>query len=580
MAVDVLKLKQRLEVLRSDRSVEETVWDELEKFIMPLTGQVAQAIQGSSVQQKTDLQLWDLTAPLAAEHLASSLHGDLTSPAAKWLDLEWQDAELEGDHESIKYREKLAELAWSELQASDFGMEIASGYLEWGVKGNMSLVTEPMTDRPGEWKGLDFTAVPIAQVWFEEDSRGRVARWWRQLMWTASQIVDHCERDTDANGQVRRPAPERIRKLAEDPKSATTKIAVIFCIFRRDGSFGTEALPAEIEGDAVGEQRPYGYVYFTLDQTEQLGGEGGYYKMPVVQGRWGKRAGTPWGYGRGHIALRHVKYLNAFKELARNAAEKAVDPAHGVSERVGGPVDLRPGKTTVMPGKDDWWPLEGGQRFDVSVEVLRDERVEIRRAFHEDDLQLKESPQMTATEVQARKDQMNRALGSPVARLQTDVLEPVVEIVIDHLSRAKRLPPAPELVKKKKAQLKLRLRGPIARAQLMDQVVAIERVLANIANLVKLGLPQARHYVDLGASIREHAKLLGAPAVMLVPQAKAQAAIDQENQAAQRAMEAKTAKDMGQAAAAASGAMAPPAGGGMAGIGEQPALVPSGGVPA
>ncbi len=568
MPVEILKLKQRYEALRSDRAIEETVWDDIEKFIMPLSGQTAQALQASTAQNKTDLQLWDLTAPLANEHLASSLQGDVTSPASKWLDLEWQDTELEQDHDAIKYREQLADLVWSEIQASDFNMEIGSGYLEWSGLGNMALVCEPTSLGP-DWKGLDFTAVPIRQVQFEEDSRGGVLRWFRHLRWTPAQIVDHCEREK-VDGKPKYQAPERIRKMAEVPGDAAKRLDVIFCIFRRDD------VPEEIAGAAIPEKRPFGFVYFTLEEAEPLGEEGGYYKMPAVMARWGKRPGTQWGFGRGHIALRHVKWLNGYKELQRNAAEKAVDPASGVTERVGRELDLRPGKSNVMPSKDDWWPLESAARFDVSVEVMRDERVEIRRAFLEDDLKLKESPQMTATEVQARKDQMNRAKGSPVGRLETDALGPIVIVVLDHLARARKLPPPPDSVRRKKAELKLRFRGPIARAQVMDEVVAIEREAAFVANLLKLGFTEARHYFNLGSAIKEHAKRLGVPAAVLHSETEAKQEIEKERRAIAAAQAAKTMKDQGQAMAAAASA------GATAGvpIAEQPALVPSGGIPA
>lgn len=571
MPVDIPRLKRELLLLRSDRQAnEEPVWDDIEKFILPLTGQTAQALQKSTVQQKTDLALWDLTAPLSAEHLASALHSDVTSPAARWLDLEWPDEDLEKDHDAVAYREAVATLAWNEFQASDFGMEIASGYHEWSGLGNMSLVIEPAGSGP-EWKGLDCTAVPVRQTLFVEDSKCGVLRWYRHLEWTAVQMRDHCER-------CKCDVPQKVSEWCGHEDAAIRKHTVVFAVFRRNGELGTDVIPEELEGDAIGEKRPFGCVYFHLEEAMQLGLEDGYYKMPALQGRWGKRPGTPWGFGRGHIALRAVKWLNAFKETHRNAAEKAADPSLGVTERVAGPLDNRPGGVTVAPSKDDIWPIESAARFDVSVEVLRDERAEIRRCFHEDDLQLKESPAMTATEVQARRDQMNRAIGSPVARLQWDVLAPAVMIVLDHLSRAKKLPPMPDSVKQKKVQPRLRFRGPIARAQMMDEVVAIERSAGFIANLVKLGFDEARHYLNLGRMIMEHAKRLGSPMAMYNSEQDAQKAIQGQRQMAEAAARAQIAKDAG--AGMASAAKAVPANGALAGvpgIGEQPGLVPSAG---
>jgi hypothetical protein len=561
MACDIPKLKREYEVLRADRQAnEEAVWDQIEKYIMPLTGQVAAALDGASPASKTDLQLWDLTAPLAAEHLSSSLYGDIT-PSEEWVDFEWMDGEVEADHEAVKHREKLAAIVGSELEASDFGMEMASSYLEWAVKGTTCLVTET-AKKAAVYDGLDFTAVPIGEVQFRNDSKGGVACWFRHLSWTPHQMRDHCQREGY-------PVPERISQACEKPESAVTKESVVFAIFRRD------EIAEELDGEAIAARRPWGAVHFTLERGEKLGEEDGYYRMPVVMGRFGKKPQSQWGFGRGHIALRSVKWLNGFKELQRNAAEKAVDPAHGISERVSGPVDLRPGKGTVMPGKDDWWPLESAARFDVSVDILRDERMEIRRCFHEDDLQLKESPQMTATEVAARKDQMNRALGAPVARLTTEVLSPVVMIVLDHLARAKKLPAAPEIVKRKRAQLKLVLRGPIARALAMDKVVAIERAAAFIANLVKLGFPEARHRLDLDGMLGAYRKLLGAPAAMFRSASAAKRLEEEERAAMARAQAAETMKNVGQGMAAAASAGVPV---GSPGIGEQPALLPSGGV--
>jgi hypothetical protein len=549
MPVDVLKLKQTYEALCSERAQEEVVWDDIETFIMPLTGKTAQAIRGSTPDQKTNIMLWDLTAPLANEHLAGALQADITSPVSRWLDFEWQDDEVEKDHDAIVYREKLSEQVWSELQASDFNMEIGSGYAEWSGIGNMALVCEPTSPSATEWKGLDFTAVPCRQVQFQEDSRGGVFRWFRQLDWTAIQIVDHCEKEKNADGTPKYPAPEKYKKLAEAPANTNTKHKVVFCIFRRTD------IAEEVKGIVIEELRPWGCVYFPLETGEQLGEEGGYYRMPAVMGRWGKRPGTQWGYGRGHIALRAVKGLNYFKELQLAAGEKAVDPAMGGTERVSN-LDLRPGKMSVMPSKDDLWAIESSARFDVSAEIIREDRIEVRRCFHEDDLALKESPQMTATEVQARKDQMNRGLGAPAGRLETDVLVPVVMMVLDHLARAGKLPPAPEMVKRKKAELKLRFRGPIARARMMDEVVAIEREASFIANLLKLGFTEAKHYWNLGNAIKEHSKRLGVPASVLNSDQVAKQGIDAERAMAKAAMDAETMKNAGQGAMAAANAAA------------------------
>jgi hypothetical protein len=293
--------------------------------------------------------------------------------------------------------------------------------------------------------------------------------------------------------------------------------------------------------------------------------------------------GCAWGYGRGNLALRSVKWLNAFKASAREAADKAANPPSVGTERgVLSPPELEAGGYTVVANTDDLKQLPSAGRFDVSAEVLRDERAEIRRCFHEDDLQLKESPQMTAAEVQARLDLMDRVLGSPVGRLTTGGLVPVIFIALGHLSRARKLPEAPALVKKRRAELKVKFLGRLARAQRMDQVVAIERSAAFVSSLIGMKFEEARYYFDVGQAIREHSKLVGAPASCLRSAAKVKELMEADRQMAMRQANAEAAKKEGEAVRAVAQAQAAAGAAGVGGappaLAPQPALAPSGGV--
>jgi hypothetical protein len=558
---DIPRLRARFETLKTDKSSVEVVWDEIERYIMPATGKTNE----SRPKLKTDVEAWDLTAALACEHLAASLHANVTPPVARWLEFRFEDPEIEKDQASKQYREALAELVWNELQRSDFNKEIAASYHEYAGLGNMALLCEAAN--PSIYEGLDFTAIPVREVFYEQDSRGGVKTFFRLLKWTAVQILDKFGPEG---------TPEWIRNRAAQPDGGTTRIEVVFCIYRR------EKVPLKQEGLLVPGARPWGAVYFPLEKPERLGQEeDGYYEMPAVIAGWGRVPGSVWAFGRGNIALRHVKYLCSFKESARSAQAKAANPpAVGTERGVLSPPDLEEGGYTVVSDTDDLKFLNTGARNDVAAEVLRDERLEVRRCFHEDDLQLKESPEMTATEVIARKDLMDRTLGSPVGSLQTDGLVPIVYIALGHLSRAKKLPPPSALVKEKRAELKVVFRGPISRAQVMDQVVAIERSAAFIASLGEMGFKKAPFYFDEGAAIREHANLVGTPAVAIRSDADAEKAMEKALQLEARAAQAEIAKKEGEAARATAQAtaLASPSGGSSLSFAPQPALAPSGGI--
>ena len=576
---DIRKLRTTLQSLRSQRSTLNGVWDEIETYVMPLTGKTFSPIPTG----KTELQAWDFTAPLACEHLAAALAGAVVPSSARWFGFEFNDPELRRDQAALAYLEKLTELTWSELRNSDFAMEIGAGFLEYVGIGNMVLVVEPTSEE--KWEGLDFSSVPSKQSHFVEDSRGGVAEYYRDLKWTPVQILDRC-----GDG----PVPQRVTQAVKaGGDQAVTPLDVCFAIWER------EELEKEGPRDDKGkklplapERRPYGYCYFLLESGEMLGEEGGYYEMPVVVGRWAKMPGQTWGFGRGNMALLSVKYLNAYLEVARAAAEKVADPSTMVTERgLLSDLNLQPGGLTVARSKEDAWVHESGARFDVNSDVIRDCRGEIRRLFHEDDLQLKESPAMTATEVQARRDLMDRSLGAPVGRLQTDVLSPIIHLILGHLDRAGKLPPVPGAVKAKQAEVAVTYYGAISRAQRVDEVASIERLSAFVASLVKSDpehFGAAADVFDPVVAVREAALRLGTPAMVLksdevvAREREAKAKLQMAMQQAELAkIQAGAARDAATAAATMPAAQPPTnllGGAGMT-IQPQPSLMPQTGFP-
>ena len=585
MPADTMKLKRTFEALRTDRSSLSGTWDQIERYILPISGKTY--TQDKDAQ--TDSEAWDFTASLANEHLAAMLGANVTPAGARWFGFEWQDPELREDRDALAYLEKLTNLTWSEIRNSDFSMEIGAGYLEYSGYGNMALVVEPTSTDRERWEGFDFTCVPVKECYFEEDSRGGVETFFRHLRWTPVQIRDRFQ-------TAERLLPQRIVDAAvAGGDRANEPLDVVFAIFRREGikeqrdeKTGKRLLVAP-------ELRPHGYCYFILESGEQLGDEGGYYEMPAVVGRWARKPGMAWGFGRGNIALRSVKYLCTYLDVVRAAAEKVADPAHLVTERgLLSDVNLEPGGQTVVGDVErDMKVFESGARFDVSNDVIRDLRMEIRRLFHEDDLQLKESPQMTATEVQARRDLMDRSLGAPVGRLQTDVLSPMLRIILGHLERAGKLPPVPDQVQRKKAEIAVTYFGAISRAQRVDEVAAIERGAAFVASLVK---SDPEHFGDAALvfdpvqAVREAFQRLGTPAKVLKSDDQVRKEREQRMAAMARAQQAQAA--MAEAKAAESGAKAeatlraagaaaaPALGGAGLAMAPQPALLPQTGLPA
>ena len=195
--------------------------------------------------------------------------------------------------------------------------------------------------------------------------------------------------------------------------------------------------------------------------------------------------------------------------------------------------------------------------YDPSGEVeIADLRQAIRQYFFVDQLELKESPAMTATEVQVRYEMMQRLLGPTLGRLQSDFLDPMIQRTFNILLRAGRLPEVPKSVASIAAHMDIDYLGPLSRAQRTDQVASTERWLMNIAQMAQV-LPELLDIPDPDQIARQVAQMLSVPAKMLrssqeVEEIRAERASRElaMAQAQQQQMQGEGMKALGEGAAA------------------------------
>ena len=535
-------IRQRFEQLVASRQVVQAKWDDCERYIAPFRGgRFFNEQRGESQKDWGSItDVWDSTAIMGAQRLAASIHAAVTSPAIRWFRLAFRDSAIQKDKQAKGWLDDCSDKMFDEIQASDFNTEISMAYQDMVVFGPSAMIEEPMKERfPGLWNGLDFTCVPIREIYFEEDHRDRAKVFYRRLQWTPVQIVDKFGADK---------CPEWVRLKAENSTGVEERIDVIFCIFKRD------EIPTLRLGEvAAPKLRPYGFKYVLRAAGDELGEEGGYYDMPAYIARWEKTSGSMWGHGPGMIALPTVKYLNAWMEAQKNSAEKQVDPAMLVTERglISDP-DLTPGGITVVRTLDDIKMFESGARQDVAVQVLMDLREMVRKFFREDDLQLKSSPQMTATEAQIRYELMNRLLGSTLARIQNDLLDPLLQNTFNIMYREKQFGETPQSILNTRAEMQIEYLGPLMRSQRTDEVGAIERLFQSVGNAAQV-FPEVVDVMDPIAAVREIAERLSTPAACLrdaneIAQRKQQR--DQMQKAMQAEQEGKAANQHAQAQAA------------------------------
>jgi Bacteriophage head to tail connecting protein len=468
---DLQRMRQSFEALVTERKSMEQTWDNIERFIMPLRG--GKFFEDDRTEQSQEWQrreIFDDTAITDADILSASIHGSLTSPAIKWFDLKFGSKDLRQDPESAAWLQACTDIIYQELQESNFDMEVQEGYLDLVGFGN-TCVTLEMEGTYDNFAGFDFNCIPVRGIYFDESSKGQVYNLYRRLEWTLNQIVDKFGLED---------IPEHLSELYKDGKAETDhKYNIIFCIYTRAKVDKDVDLVAPLPEDL----RPFGYTYILRNTAERLGKPGGYYEMPAYLPRWRKTSGSKYGYGPGHLAISSVMTLNEYYRLDLKSAEKAIDPASIATERgLISDLDLGPrGLTIVKDINTSLKPYESGARFDISDTRMEQLRNQIHRVFKIDQLNLKDSPAMSATEAQIRYELMNRVIGPTLGRLKTDFFNPMIQRAFNILFRADKFPEMPDKVKSEtEGKLDVHYTGPMERAQKMDQVASIERWLAFI----------------------------------------------------------------------------------------------------
>jgi len=238
-----------------------------------------------------------------------------------------------------------------------------------------------------------------------------------------------------------------------------------------------------------------------------------------------------------------VLTLNQITQDTLEALGKVIDPAILTTNRgLMSDLDLRRSGVTVVRDVNDIVPFESKARFDVGELKIERLQASVRAAFYVDQLELKESPAMTATEVNARGDMVLKLMGPTSGRFQTDFLDPMLERTFKILLRAGQFPDIPQEVLHANAQLDIEYTGPMPRAQRQDLVMAINNWAGTVAQMAEIN-PQVLAIPDWDQMIRETAELAGVPARLTRDQKE----VDAEREAAAKAAEQQQQLETAQA---------------------------------
>lgn len=532
---DAAALIRRQETMRAQREQHvEPVWRECFDYTFPLRGN---GLSGSTSNpavstQAQQARLLDSTAPDAANTLASNIMASLTPSNALWFALDVGNE----TNEERRWLDDTARLLWENIHLANFDAEGFEVALDIVAAGQSALYV----DEDREQGGFAFEQWPLAQCTFGSTrADGQIDIVHRAYCLTAEQAASEFGADK---------LPEAItRALEREPTKEFPFLRVI------------EPRKSRVANPRLAKNLPVASYSICMTSKSVLR-ESGYHEMPVIVPRWLRLAGSVYAVGPMYAALPDVRQINVLKGYELASADIAI-AGMWIAEDDGilNPrnIKLGPRKIIIAANVDNMKALETGANFQLSDAMVTKLQQSIRQALMADILPPPDGPTKTAFEYNVRVDIARKVRAPVFGRLQAEYLSPLIIRCFGIAYRAGVFEPPPESLQGR--AFSVRYVSPLARAQKLDEVQAIQSTVQAVAGMMAID-PSAGDLIDTSKAIELTGQGLGAPGAILrsaqdvakLRQAKAQA--QQEQAQRESAMNAQAAGMEAGAVRAAEGA--------------------------
>lgn len=482
------KVVNRLGQLKAARKPHEKVWKECFDYSFPVRGVgIDDTFSTTDDIQRKKSRLFDSTLTDAAKTQASAIISGLTPANALWFGLTVNEA----SDEEKRWLDDAADTIWRNIHNANFDSAAYEGMLDLMAAGWFALYI----DQDQKEGGFNFQLWPLATVYCDSTrADGVIDIVYRCYELTAEQVVNTFEE-----------ASEKIKKQAEREPNA--KLKLIHAIYpRNDGKVGAKAGKMPIASVHV------------LENDKELLRESGYNEMPVVVPRWMLIPQSVYAISPVSDALPDAKTLNEIKKLELANADLAIS-GMWIAEDDGvlNPRTITVGarKIIIANSVDSMKPLQSGANFNVSFTKCEQLQAAIRKIMLADQLQPKDSPAMTATEVNMRQQLIRQLLGPIYGRMQSEYLQPLIDRCFGIAFRAGILGDPPETLPDKFIGIKYV--SPLARAQKFEEVTAIQNFVAMTMQSAQVN-QEVLDNIDFDKAARFTGEALGVPSEIIRPE--------------------------------------------------------------
>jgi len=519
-------LCKRLGSLKSLRSRHEATWRECFDYTFPIRGEEFFA---SSPDAYTALskraKLMDSTLSDSSASLAAAIMSGLTPSNSIWFD---QTVDGVNDAEK-RWLGDASETVWANIHGANYD---ASGFecaMDIVVAGWFVL----FIDADRENGGLHFEQWPLGQCYIASSKPGG-----------AIDIVYRCY-EVSAEACVNEfgdKCSARVKDLAQ--RAPDTMVELVRRI---------QPNPSYREGSLLSKN-----LAFTSDTCEAEGKnilrEAGYHEFPCVVPRWWLIPKSCYATGQALQALPDARSLNSLLIMEEMAADIAVS-GMWIAEDDGvlnpRTIKVGPRKVIVANSVDSMKALTSGADFNVSFTKGDQKRQAIRKTMMTTYLEPRDGPVPTATQVHVDVGLLRQLLGPVYGRMQAEWLAPMVERCFGLCFRQGRPElggqPGVKIIEDPPESLagrvlQVRYKSPMARAQKLEEVTAIERLMVDVGSVAQMK-PEALDLINGEEAVRVISDALGVPPKVIRDERQLKMLRDQRKQEQQAAAQQAQAQN-------------------------------------
>ncbi len=455
-----------------------SLWQSTADIMYPTENQIID--KTTPGERKTDA-IMDTTAITESQNMASGLAQNLIPAGQKFFALRPTDRNLSNTETVKRYLGQVTETVHDELFASNFMLQFTNTLRSLVVFGTGNIFSEFRTQ-------LNFTDYAIGTYQFLENSLKLVDTMILKFPLTALQATEEFES----------PGAEVVKAMTKE--ESKNDIFWFIHVVR----------PRKVRNLNFSDNlnMPFESLFVSIKDIEVVE-EGGFDEFPYHTPRWLKASSEKYGRGVGTENLPQVNVLNRQVGDLVECGNKWNRPPREILESFEGEVDVTPDANNWVTEIGSIRAIDDGLKgnFPITKDIIEMQRQIVKDAFFSSafaPLTDLTGDRRTVPEIRQRVQESFKKIGSPIGRIQTELLTPLVTRSVLLLLRNGRIPtPPPELT-----SFEIEYVGPLSLALKSSEVEAAQQWIGIVGEMEAIN-PGSIDYIDFGSVIPRMARTFG-----------------------------------------------------------------------